>query len=154
MNYNTKQHIMRFLIYAKELREWAFRTPTRMVELISGFVAFFFSSAFMLDISIYVVNHPYRNFSYLSNKWLWFVMFLLSILQIVYAGRSSTKSNLKSAQLLLWFSLVWIIIAVVFASDYPPISTGFFTYGILSVVNLISYFYLDHLNKSNTTEIN
>lgn len=154
MNYNTKQHIMRFLIYTKELREWAFRTPTRMVELISGFVAFFFSSAFMIDASIYVVNHPYRNFSYLSNKWLWFVMFLLSILQIVYAGRSTVKSNLKSAQLLLWFSLVWIIIAVVFATDYPPISTGFFTYGILSVVNLTSYFYLDHLNKSNIKEIN
>lgn len=142
--------LMKFLYYIKDLREWAFRTPTRMVELISGFVAFFFSSAFLLDISIYVVQHPYRNFSYLSSKWLWFIMFLLSILQIIYAGRSTVKSNLKSAQLLLWFSLVWIIIAVVFATDYPPISTGFFTYSVLSVVNLISYFYLDHLNKSNT----
>ena len=150
MRNTTHIKLMKFLYYIKDLREWAFRTPTRMVELISGFVAFFFSSAFLLDISIYVVQHPYRNFSYLSSKWLWFIMFLLSILQIIYAGISTVKSNLKSAQLLLWFSLVWIIIAVVFATDYPPISTGFFTYSILSVVNLISYFYLDHLNKSNT----
>ena len=149
-----KQHIIDMLISIKDLREWAFKTPTRMVELISGFVAFFFSSAFIMDLSFYVTNHPYRNFSYLSSKWLWVLMLFLSILQIIYAGRSTLKSNLKSAQLLLWFSLVWIIIAVVFASDYPPISTGFFTYGILSVVNLTAYFYLDHLNKSKLREIN
>ena len=146
---NYKRHIVNLLRNIKDLREWAFRTPTRIVELISGFIAFFFSSAFIMDISFYMANHPYRNFSYLSNKWLWIIMFFLSILQIIYAGRSTLKSNLKSAQLLLWFSLVWIIIAVVFASDYPPISTAFFTYAILSIVNLTAYFYLDHLNKSN-----
>lgn len=144
-----KRHIVNLLRNIKDLREWAFRTPTRIVELISGFIAFFFSSSFIMDLSFYTVNHPYRNFSYLSNRWLWFIMFFLSILQIIYAGRSTLKSNLKSAQLLLWFSLVWIIIAVVFASDYPPISTAFFTYAILSIVNLTAYFYLDHLNKSN-----
>lgn len=148
-----KCHIVNLLRNIKDLREWAFRTPTRIVELISGFIAFFFSSAFIMDLSLYMVNHPYRNFSYLSNKWLWIIMFFLSILQIIYAGRSTLKSNLKSAQLLLWFSLVWIIIAVAFASDYP-VSTAFFTYAILSIVNLTAYFYLDHLNKSKLREIN
>lgn len=151
---NTQLHIVQFLNGIRDLREWAFRTPTRIVELTSGFIAFFFSSAFVLDLSFYVVQHPYRNFSYLSSKWLWGIMFFLSILQIVYAGRDTTKSNLKSAQLLLWFSLVWIIVAVVFATDFPPISTAFFTYAVLSIVNLTAYFYLDHLNKSKLKEIN
>lgn len=143
-----------FLANLMDLRDWCFRTPTRLVELISGFCAFFFSSAFLMDFSIFVINHPYRNFSYLSSRWLWILMFFMSILQLIFAGRSTLQSNKKSAYLLLWFSLVWIIIAVVFASDYPPISTGFFTYGILSIVNLISYFYLDHLNKSKIKEFN
>ena len=142
------KYITIFLATLMDLRDWCFKTPTRLVELISGFCAFFFSSAFLMDFSIFVINHPYRNFSYLSSRWLWILMFFMSILQLIFAGRSTLQSNKKSAYLLLWFSLVWIIIAVVFASDYPPISTGFFTYGILSIVNLISYFYLDHLNKS------
>ena len=148
------KYITIFLANFMELRDWCFKTPTRLVELISGFCAFFFSSAFLMDFSIFIVNHPYRNFSYLSSKWLWILMFFMSILQLIVAGRSTLKSNEKSAYLLLWFSLVWIIIAVVFASDYPPISTGFFTYSILSIVNLVSYFYLDHLNKSKIKEFN
>lgn len=149
-----KYNINEFLIGIVELRNWCFNTPTRLIELVSGFCAFFFSSAFLMDISLFIANHPYRNFSYLSSKWLWMLMFVMSILQLLYAGRSGIKSNQKSAVLLLWFSLIWIIIAVVFASDYPPISTGFFTYAILSIVNLISYFYLDHLNKSTIKEFN
>lgn len=149
-----KRHIVNLLRNIKDLREWAFRTPTRIVELISGFIAFFFSSAFIMDLSFYMVSHPYRNFSHISSKWLWVLMFFLSIMQIIFAGRSTLKSNLRSAQILLWFSLIWIIIAVVFATDYPPLSTEFFTYAILSIVNLTAYFYLDHLNKSKLREIN
>lgn len=148
------KHITGFLENIRELRIWCFNTPTRMVELISGFTAFFFSSSFLLDYSMFILYHPYRNFSYLSSKWLWILMFFLSILQLVFAGRSTHKSNEKSAFLLLWFALVWIIIAVVFATDYPPLSIEFFTYTILSIVNLVSYFYLDHLNKLKIKEIN
>ena len=129
--------ITSLLAQIRELHDWCFRTPTRLIELISGFCAFFFASAFLMDLSLFVVNHPYRNFAYLSNKWLWVVMLFLSILQLVFAGRSTLKSNEKSAQLLLWFSLIWIIISVVFATDSPPISPAFFTYTVLSFVKSI-----------------
>lgn len=134
--------------YVRKQVHWLFdESPTRPVELLSGLTAFFFSVIMMVEYHIIVLQDSYINFGKITSKWLWIVVLIFSIMQIIEACKNHLISNLRSAQIALWFTLVWFIIALLFASNYPPLSTGFFTYTLLAFTNFIIYVYLEDENQ-------
>ena len=127
---------------------WIFETKTRPGELFSGVTAFFFAIVMMIDYNVIVLRESYATFGELTTAWLWLAILILAVLQVAESTKDSLISNQRSAQLALWFSLIWCIIAILFASNYPPLSTGFFTYMIFSIANFITYFYIDGNNQT------
>lgn len=134
--------------YLGDKLDWVFETRTRFGELLSGLSAFFFAVVMMIDYNVIILRESYATFGALTTKWLWFIVLVLAVLQVVESTKNHLVSNLRSAQLALWFALIWFIIALLFASNYPPISTAFFTYTLFSFANFIIYFYLEGNNQT------
>lgn len=134
--------------YLGDKLDWVFETRTRFGELLSGLSAFFFAVVMMIDYNVIILRESYATFGALTTKWLWLVVLVLAVLQVVESTKNHLVSNLRSAQLALWFALIWFIIALLFASNYPPISTAFFTYTLFSFANFIIYFYLEGNNQT------
>lgn len=134
--------------YLGDKLDWVFETRTRFGELLSGLSAFFFAVVMMIDYNVIILRESYATFGTLTTKWIWFIVLVLAVLQIVESAKNHLVSNLRSAQLALWFALIWFIIALLFASKYPPISTAFFTYTLFSFANFIIYFYLEGNNQT------
>lgn len=140
-----KQHIINYL---RNKLHWVFETKTRFGELLSGLTAFFFAIVMMIEYHVIILRESYATFGKLTTKWIWLVVLVFAALQVIESTKTHLVSNQRSAQLALWFALIWFIIAILFASNYPPLSTGFFTYMIFSFANFIIYFYLDGNNQT------
>ena len=128
--------------------EWLFTgRRTKPIELVNSIIGMTFSGSFIIYNGVIDNYYPYRNFMYISSIYMWILIFIMSIVQFKTMFRDNIKSSLKAAVLMLWFSLLWVIVGVVFGTDYPPISTAFGTYTSLSVISFVSYLYLDNANK-------
>ena len=77
---------------------------------------------------------------------IWWIVVFLGILQLNYARRDTLDSNIKSALVMHCCALMWFVISILFGSNYPPLSTGFFTYFWLSVVCSLTALQLDSQN--------
>lgn len=134
--------------------EWVFTgRRTKPIELVNSIIGMTFSGSFIIYNGIIDSYYPYRNFTYISTIWIWVLVFLMSAVQFKTMFSNNIKNSLKAAVLMLWFSLVWVIVGVVFGTDYPPISTAFGTYTSLSIINFVSYLYLDNKNKARAKKI-
>lgn len=128
---------------------WVFTgRRTKPIELANSLIGFTFSGMFIINNGVIDKHYPYRNFIYMSSIWVWVLIFIMSILQFKTLLNDNYKSSLKAAVLLLWFSLIWMVIGIVFGTDYPPVSTAFGTYTSISIINFVTYLYLDDTNKA------
>lgn len=128
--------------------DWLFNTPTRALEVTSGLIGLFFSIVMLADYHVLVGLKTYEPFAYVRLKWGWLLLALLAIIQLYKTVDASINGKEKSAYLLLWFALAYAIISVLFAASYPPLSTGFSTYIILSVINTMGYMHIDNEVKA------
>lgn len=124
--------------------EWVFSDRTKPIELFSAIVAFLFSLQLIIDFDIITARTSYEYFAALSNKWVWVLVFLMANFQLYNINDSSVAGFRRRGFLSLWMSLVWILISMTFAANYPPLSTGFFTYFSLSIMCFITYNYIDN----------
>lgn len=131
-------------------RNYIYSTPTKSMEFLNGFLSIFFGLVFLANGTVLGLLKLYLNFSYIGPKWVWGIPVLLGVLQLKYACSDSLESNVKSALIMHTCALMWFIISLLFGSDYPPLSTGFFTY--LCIAAMCSLTAL-HLDGQNTYEL-
>lgn len=149
MKYKFKSIIEPVCNSPQKFAEWLFTgRRTKPIELINSLYGAVFSGIFIIYNGAIDNYYPYRNFMYISTIWIWILVFIISIVQFKTMFNNNIKNSLKTAVLLLCFSLLWIIVGVVFGTDYPPVSTAFGTYTSLSIINFVSYLYLDNTNKA------
>lgn len=126
--------IKRTIKASKDFRQWLFAIGTRVVEIANGIIMTCFAMTFLLDYQLLITNYPYRTFTHMSSLWLWFIMLLIGIAQLIAMACKSIRSNQFSALVLIWSGCVWAIVAVAFGADYPPLSSAFFTYLTLALL--------------------
>lgn len=133
-----------------QARKYLFHVPTKSIEFISGLCSLFFGLVFMINGNALVKNRFYESFNYIGPNWIWWLVFLLGIIQLNAMRKDTLESNILSAITLKVNALVTFIIALMFASEFPPIGTGFFTYGVLSAMYLLAGI---ELSEQNTYEL-
>lgn len=135
---------------ANQFREYLFSTPTKPIEFLNGVVSLFFGLVYIINGSSLNQLKIYLNFSYMGPIWIWWIVVFLGILQLNYMRKDTLDSNIKSALVTHTCALMWFVISVLFGLDYPPLSTGFFTYFWLSVVCSLTAL---HIDKKNAYEL-
>ena len=136
----------RIIIKVNQGRNYIYSTPTKSMEFFNGFLAIFFGLVFLVNGTALGLLKLYLNFSYIGPKWVWGIPVLLGVLQLKYACSDSLESNVKSALIMHTCSLMWFIISLLFGSDYPPLSTGFFTYLCIAAMCSLTALHLDGQN--------
>ena len=131
-------------------RAYLFSTPTKAVEFLNGCCMFFFGLVFIFNGAALGQFKFYMNFTYIAPPWLWWLAIVIGLIQLNSMRRDTLESNIMSVLMLKLSSLVWFVFAVLFGSEYPPLSTGFFTYTWVSFICLMAGF---HLGGQNTYEL-
>lgn len=131
-------------------RAYLFQHPTKSIEILSGLLSLFFGIVFIINGNLLIKNEFYQSFDYIGPKWIWWLVILLSTIQLNASRKDTLESNILSAITLKVNALVTFIIALMFAADYPPLGTGFFTYSILSGFYLLAGI---ELSVQNTYEL-
>lgn len=127
-----------------KLANWVFDEPTRPVELLSATIGFWFASIMLLNSTMTQSHISYTPFVLLEGGWIWILIVFLSVIHFIKIFAKSTKltPHIRS-YILLWFALVYILIAILFAAAWPPLTTGFPTYCTLAIINLLAHFKID-----------
>ena len=125
---------------------YLFSTPTKPIQFLNGVVSLFFGLVYLINGSSLNQLKIYLNFSYMGPIWIWWVVVFLGILQLNYMRKDTLDFNIKSALVMHTCALMWFVISILFGSDYPPLSTGFFTYFWISVVCSLAALQLDNRN--------
>lgn len=118
----------------RQFRKWVFATPTRIVELTNTGLLLTFPTIMIINSGGLIPTHPYRNFPLAMGNWPWVCGILLGLIQLWAMVLPSIKSDQVSGLALQVSMLGYFIIALIFGSDYPPISTAFTTYLIYAGV--------------------
>lgn len=140
----------RIIIKVNQARKYLFHVPTKSIEFISGICSLFFGLVFIINGNSLVKNEFYQSFDYVGPMWIWWLVILLGIIQLNASRKDTLESNILSAITLKVSALVTFIIALMFAADYPPLGTGFFTYSVLSGFYLLAGI---ELSEQNTYEL-
>ena len=140
----------RILLKVNQGRVYLFSTPTKAIEALNGLTLSLFGLVFLINGATLGQYKFYVNFMYMGPSWIWWVVMLLGITQLNAARKDTLESNMMSAICLKLSALVWFVISLMFGSDYPPLSTGFFTYMSFSLLNVLGGF---HLSAQNTYEL-
>ena len=127
-------------------RNYLFSTPTKPIQFLNGVLSVFFGLVYLINGASLNQLKSYLNFSYMGPIWIWWIVVFLGILQINYMRRDTLDFNIKSALVMHTCALMWFVISILFGSDYPPLSTGFFTYFWLSVVCSLTALQIDNQN--------
>ena len=143
-------YMKRILLKANQGRVYLFQHPTKSIEILSGLLSVFFGLVFFINGKSLIKNEFYRSFDYVGPMWIWWLVILLGTTQLNASRKDTLESNILSAITLKVNSLVTFIIALMFAADYPPLGTGFFTYSILSGFYLLAGI---ELSVQNTYEL-
>ena len=131
-------------------REYIYSTPTKAMELLNGLFSSFFCLVFLINGDTLSGFRIYINFNYLGPKWFWIFMLFIGLAQLNYMRKDTLESNIKSALVMHISSVNWLVVAIMFGSIYPPLSTGFFTYSWFSVISCLTAL---HLDSQNTYEL-
>lgn len=133
-----------------EGREYLFSTPTKAIEFLNGICALMFGLVFLMNGSTLGKFKFYLSFAYVGPLWVWWFVVILGAVQLNAMRKDTLESNMLSAIFLKLSALMWFLSALMFGSDYPPLSTGFFTYVNFSLVTVLAGF---HLSIQNTFEL-
>lgn len=125
---------------------YLFSTPTKPVQFLNGVLTTFFGLVYLINGSVLNQLKTYLNFSYIGPIWIWWLVVFLGILQLKYMRKDTLDSNIKSALVMHTCALMWFVISILFGSNYPPLSTGFFTYFWFSVVCSLTALQIDNQN--------
>ena len=136
----------RIIIKVNQGRNYLFSTATKPIQFLNGVLSLFFGIVYLINGSTLNQLKIYLNFSYMGPIWIWWVVIFLGILQLNYMRRDILDSNIKSALVMHTCALMWFVISILFGSDYPPLSTGFFTYFWISVVCSLTALQIDNQN--------
>lgn len=129
--------------------DWLFELATRLAEFINTVALLGFSFFMLIGFERLIQSHPYRKFTYASSELFWMAVFMLGVFQLIAMLRCSIQSNQASGILLQISSVVWLLFAVTFGLDYPPISTALPIYALLSFVTIAAGHKLININKVN-----
>ena len=77
---------------------------------------------------------------------MWWLAVIIGLIQLNAMRRDTLESNTVSAIFLKVAALMCFLIALMFGSDYPPLSTGVGTYLAMCLVNLMAGFHLSAQN--------
>lgn len=127
-------------------RNYLFSTPTKPIQFLNGVISLFFGLVYLISGPTLNQLKIYLNFSYMGPIQIWWIVVFLGILQLNYARKDTLDSNIKSALVMHTCALMWFVISVLFGSNYPPLSTGFFTYFWLSLVCSLTALQIDNQN--------
>ena len=131
-------------------REFLFSTPTKSIEFLNGLCILFFGLVVLLNISSLGTYKFYASFSSIAPIWVWWISIIVGFIQLKNIGRDTLESNIMSVLMLKVSAFLWLLFAILFGAEYPPLSTGFFTYLWFSVVCLLGGF---NLGAQNTYEL-
>lgn len=92
----------------------------------------------------------YVSFTSIAPPWLWWICIIVGFIQLKSLSKNTLESNIMSVLMLKISAFLWLLFAILFGAEYPPLSTGFFTYLWFSVVCLLGGF---HLGAQNTYEL-
>ena len=123
---------LRFL--PDKVQKWLFGTGTRAVEVMNTLIMLGFAFVLLSSNQDFFIVDPYEKFERLHPHTLSVIMFIVAIAQLIMACFKSARSNVLSGFFLLVSALIWFIVFASFTAAYPPLSTGIFTYLVLSVV--------------------
>ena len=140
----------RIIMRVNQGRRFLFHLPTKSIEFLNGLLALMFGLVFMMNGSSLVQYKSYVAFTYVGPVWLWFVISMIGVFQLNAMRKETLESNMLSAIVLKVSSLLWFLVAILFGSTYPPLSTGFFTYLIISLVCVLAGY---ELSAQNTYEL-
>lgn len=137
---------------ANKGNDWLFALATRLAEFINTVALIGFSSFMLAGFDELVTKHPYRKFTYASSELFWISVFGLGVLQMIAMLRCSIKSNQASGIMLQLSAIVWLLFAVTFGLDYPPLSTALPIYSLLAFVTAAGGHKLINANKTETCD--
>lgn len=140
----------RIILKVNQGRQYLFSTSTKSIEFLNGLSAFLFGLVFLLNGAALGNYKFYLNFNYIGPIWVWWFVVILGAIQLNSMRKDTLESNMISAIALKLSALMWFMSALMFGSDYPPLSTGFFTYLSFSLVMVLAGF---HLSAQNTYEL-
>ena len=127
-------------------RNFLYSTPTKIIEFLTGICSLSFGLVYALNGESLNRLKVYFSFAYVGPIWIWWVMVILGILQLNYMRKETLDSNIKSALTMHVSAVIWFIIAIMFVTDYPPLSTGFFTYFWFSAICSLTALQIDSQN--------
>ena len=136
----------RIIIKVNQGRNYLFSTSTKPIQFLNGVISLFFGLVYLISGSSLSRLKIYLNFTYVGPIQIWWILVFLGILQLNYVRKDTLDSNIKSALVMHCCALMWFVISILFGSNYPPLSTGFFTYFWLSVVCSLTALQLDSQN--------
>lgn len=124
------------------------RANTRSIELLSGLAGVLFSVIYIINDTWLFAYSDKLPLSYLNNLMLWVFMLIISVMQLKTLGKDSLESNIGSVLLLRLTGLIWLILAVAYGVDYPPINVSLATKLVLSFMCFFASFALAYRNKA------
>lgn len=131
-------------------REFLFSTPTKSIEFLNGLCILFFGLVFLFNGASLGEHKFYISFTFIAPPWLWWICVIVGVTQLRAMNKDTLESNMMSVLMLKSSALLWFLFAILFGAEYPPLSTGFFTYLWFSMVSLMAGF---HLSAQNTFEL-
>lgn len=140
----------RVILKVNQGREFLFSTPTKSIEFLNGLCTLFFGLVFLLNGASLGTYKFYVSFTNIAPPWLWWICVIVGFIQIKSLSKNTLESNIMSVLMLKISAFLWLLFAILFGAEYPPLSTGFFTYLWFSVTCLLGGF---HLGAQNTYEL-
>lgn len=128
------QFIAELKFLPDKMQHWLFGTGTRAVEITSALIMLGFAYVLLVSGHEFFIVDPYEKFERLHPQTMAIIMFIVALAQLLAAYYQSARSNVLSGFALIVSALIWFIVFGSFAAAYPPLSTGIFTYLVLSVV--------------------
>lgn len=122
----------------RQMVEWIFSDAVRVVEIINAFTLISFAAIFIVGAVELSLVYPYRGFVFATSVWIWLSVLALGLAQWFLLLSTSLRSDRRSAIVLAASSVVFFILAGIFASDYPPLSTAVPIYFINAVMCMLA----------------
>ena len=114
------------------------------IAILIALISMTFSSLVFLQHSKIVLSIPYKGFNYIGNEFLLLIMFINSFILLRSLTKNTIDAEFTLSLSLKVMSLLWAIISALFIDNFPLLSTGVTTYGLLSLFSLITAFELDN----------
>lgn len=114
------------------------------IVILIALISMTFSSLVFLQHSKIVLSIPYKGFNYIGNEFLLLIMFINSFILLRSLTKNTIDAEFTLSLSLKVMSLLWAIISALFIDNFPLLSTGVTTYGLLSLFSLITAFELDN----------